>query len=261
MRTSRWRWFGLLLALLLLVAGLLWWRHDPPPPAPVAAPQRERARKARSEATNPHRRETRADAETPREIAIPVGDSGQPIPDRPLPAQILVRIVYPDGQLTRDTVRVFSPDCYVSNVTRSGELSLLVIAQTCTLRAARRDGALWALSDEVELALEPGGTTEIELVLPRERTGGLGVQIAQRDEGIEVMAVLPDTPAARAGLEVGDIIVEVDGLPTDALTAQEFIEVMTGPEGTDVDFVIAYEADTGWDTEEHTITRSTIAPN
>jgi carboxyl-terminal processing protease len=93
-------------------------------------------------------------------------------------------------------------------------------------------------------------------VIPIERTGGLGVMILEHELGIEVQRVWPGTPAAEMGLEAGDIITEVDGLPSSALTMDEFIQVMTGPVGTDVDFALAYEEDTGMTEEVITLTRA-----
>lgn len=260
MASRRRRWIAAGLLALALVAALGWWLAPAPEERAVAQEPRRQKRSVRrlAEARPSAPRAQEAEQAEP-DLAIPVGDSGAPAWTAPAPAQIAVRVVYPDGELVRDTVRVFSPDCYASDVTRQGELRLVVLAPRCTVRAGRRDGALWALSDEVEIELRPGEVTDVELVLPEERTGGLGVQIAERDEGIEIINVLPGTPAARAGLEEGDIILEVDGLPTDALTAQEFVEVMTGPAGSEVSFIVGYEGDTGWEEEEHVITRSLIS--
>ena len=71
--------------------------------------------------------------------------------------------------------------------------------------------------------------------------------------------VLPGTPAARMGLAEGDLIVEVDGLPTSALELDEFIEIMTGPAGTEVEFVIETELDTGFLEEKLVLTREVLS--
>ena len=79
--------------------------------------------------------------------------------------------------------------------------------------------------------------------------------ISTHDLGIEVQRVWPGTPAAEMGLQSGDIITAVDGLPSVTLTMDEFIEVMTGPVGTEVEFALAYDADTGLVEEAITLTR------
>lgn len=141
------------------------------------------------------------------------------------------------------------------NVTEGhGELD--VDPGECTILAWRVDGGLRAFSDRAKLMLEPGDETEIVLVLPAERTGGLGVQIESTDAGIRVVRVMSGSPADRAGLREGDLITEVDGLPTTELSMDEFIATMTGPEGTQVDFVLQYDDDDGPIEEPVVVTRA-----
>jgi carboxyl-terminal processing protease len=40
---------------------------------------------------------------------------------------------------------------------------------------------------------------------------GIGVQLTVRNHGLEIMGVVPDTPAAKAGLHRGLIIQQIDG--------------------------------------------------
>jgi len=126
--------------------------------------------------------------------------------------------------------------------------------ETCTFRAMRRDGLLMASSAEKTVNLDEGPNTVI-LQLPAARTGGIGVQFEPHDEGMRVVWVLPGTPAHDAGLESGDVILEVAGIPAATLESQEFIDQMTGPEGSDIDFVIGFESDEGFVEEEVTVTR------
>jgi len=64
---------------------------------------------------------------------------------------------------------------------------------------------------------------------------GIGVQI-EYDElsNIRVVTPLEGTPAQRAGIHPGDIIKNVDGRPIWGLSLDQAVEVITGPEGTDV---------------------------
>jgi hypothetical protein len=115
-------------------------------------------------------------------------------------------------------------------------------------RAFRRDGVLLALSDAWSVGGEPG-EFDMELVLPFERTGGIGIGFEATEEGMVITEVHPETPAGRAGREPG-------ALPAGTLDAWEFIETMTGPEGSGVTFTVAYATDTGFATEEHRVVRS-----
>ncbi len=140
-----------------------------------------------------------------------------------------------------------------------GVASFSVQPGVCAFQGRRRDGLLWGRSEWLEEDLAPGDEVEIELVVPIERTGGLGVAIREHELGIEVQKVWPGTPAWEMGLEAGDIIVEVDGLPALALGMDDFIEVMTGPVGTTVDFAVAWEVDTGLSEEDMTLTRAWLS--
>ncbi|MBX5482606.1 MAG: S41 family peptidase [Myxococcaceae bacterium] len=61
--------------------------------------------------------------------------------------------------------------------------------------------------------------------------GGLGIEIARKDDQITVVAPLDDTPAARAGIRAGDRILAVDGQPTQGLELVKVIGMLRGPPG------------------------------
>jgi carboxyl-terminal processing protease len=89
--------------------------------------------------------------------------------------------------------------------------------------------------------------------------GGLGIQIAERDGWITVIAPLPGTPAERAGLLAGDRIIEVEGRSTEGWRDEDAVKVLRGPRGTPVNITIAR---TGVDQPiRHTITREEIHVN
>jgi carboxyl-terminal processing protease len=69
--------------------------------------------------------------------------------------------------------------------------------------------------------------------------GGLGIQIAERDGWITILAPLPGTPAERAGLLAGDRIIEVEGESTQGWTDDDAVGVIRGPRGTPVTLKIA----------------------
>ena len=69
--------------------------------------------------------------------------------------------------------------------------------------------------------------------------GGLGIQIAERDGWITILAPLPGTPAERAGLMAGDRIVEVEGGSTEGWTDDQAVDVLRGRIGDPVTIGIA----------------------
>ena len=73
---------------------------------------------------------------------------------------------------------------------------------------------------------------------------GIGVTISAEDveKGIEIVDVTPDSPAYFAGLEIGDLIVAVEGAPVldgseEAIDLNETKKRVRGEEGTDVTIV------------------------
>lgn len=69
--------------------------------------------------------------------------------------------------------------------------------------------------------------------------GGLGIQIAERDGWITILAPLPETPAERAGLLAGDRIVEVDGESTQGWSDDDAVGVLRGRIGSPVSIRVA----------------------
>ena len=66
---------------------------------------------------------------------------------------------------------------------------------------------------------------------------GIGVWLKIKEERLEIVSVLPGTPALEAGLKRGDVITEVDGKTLGQLTpakSDEAVNLIKGPEGTEV---------------------------
>lgn len=90
-------------------------------------------------------------------------------------------------------------------------------------------GLLWQLDDEQAMLL-PAGTdpTTLDAADP----GGLGLLLATRDGVVEVLGVVPGSPADDGGLRAGDLLFEVDGQPLDPNRRLELRGQLAGAAGT-----------------------------
>ena len=73
----------------------------------------------------------------------------------------------------------------------------------------------------------------------RDGFGGIGVTLDFRENGVRIAGVLPDTPAATAGLLAGDRIVALDGVSVEQLTPDDIRKHLRGPAKTLVQIAIA----------------------
>lgn len=67
---------------------------------------------------------------------------------------------------------------------------------------------------------------------------GIGVQFISNDGMSIINRVFKDSPAEKAGVQSGDIIVGIDGKDAVGLTSDEVKELVTGDEGTDVTITV-----------------------
>jgi carboxyl-terminal processing protease len=71
---------------------------------------------------------------------------------------------------------------------------------------------------------------------------GVGMQIAPRNNKIIVVAPFAGTPAYKAGLRPGDVIIAVDAKATDNMSVSDVADLLKGPKGTNVHISILREA-------------------
>lgn len=71
-------------------------------------------------------------------------------------------------------------------------------------------------------------------VQTRGEFGGLGIEVTMEDEVVKVVTPIDDTPAAKAGILAGDLIIQLDGEAVKGLTLAEAVEKMRGPVNTDI---------------------------
>lgn len=64
--------------------------------------------------------------------------------------------------------------------------------------------------------------------------GGLGIEVGMEDGFVKVIAPIDDTPAKRAGVEAGDLIIRLDDKPVKGLSLGEAVKLMRGDPGSDI---------------------------
>eukprot|EP01034_Spumella_vulgaris_P002390 gene2390-3107_t len=64
--------------------------------------------------------------------------------------------------------------------------------------------------------------------------GGLGIEVQLKDGLVKVVSPIDDTPAAKAGVKAGDLIVKIDDTPVKGLTLQDAVSKMRGDPGTKI---------------------------
>jgi len=67
---------------------------------------------------------------------------------------------------------------------------------------------------------------------------GIGVWLKDREGRLEIVSVIPSTPAQRAGLQSGDVIDAIDGESVGSLNSDEAVNRIKGKEGSDVNLGI-----------------------
>lgn len=92
---------------------------------------------------------------------------------------------------------------------------------------------------------------------------GIGAEIGRKNDALQVIAPLPETPAEKAGIRAGDLILEIDGKDSTQMSVVEAVSKIRGEKGTEVKLKLgrlgkdAKGADTA-DTFEVSIVRDTI---
>lgn len=64
--------------------------------------------------------------------------------------------------------------------------------------------------------------------------GGLGIEVGMEDGFVKVIAPIDDTPAQRAGVEAGDLIVRLDETPVKGMTLNDAVKIMRGKPGSEI---------------------------
>ena len=71
--------------------------------------------------------------------------------------------------------------------------------------------------------------------------GGLGIEVGMEDGFVKVVAPIDDTPAHRAGVESGDLVIRLDDTPVKGLTLSDAVKIMRGKPGSVIKLTIVRE--------------------
>ena len=72
----------------------------------------------------------------------------------------------------------------------------------------------------------------------RGQFGGLGIEIGSEDGFVKVISPIEDTPAERAGMQAGDLIIKVDDTSTKGMSLTEAVKLMRGPVKTPITLTV-----------------------
>lgn len=73
--------------------------------------------------------------------------------------------------------------------------------------------------------------------------GGLGIEVGLEDGFVRVVSPIDDTPAARAGMKAGDLIIRLDDTPVKGLSLNDAVKLMRGKPGSIITLTVIREGE------------------
>ncbi len=114
---------------------------------------------------------------------------------------------------------------------------------TDTLAQGAIGGMVAALDDPYTAYLDEE-TYQLNLQYLEGKFEGIGAYVAVKDEQIIIIAPIAGSPADKAGIKAGDIILEIDGQSTAGMSLVEALLKVQGPKGTTVSLLVLHEGET-----------------
>ncbi|WP_425439598.1 S41 family peptidase [Pseudomonas segetis] len=68
--------------------------------------------------------------------------------------------------------------------------------------------------------------------------GGLGIEVGMEDGFVKVVSPIDDTPASKAGIQPGDLIIKIDDQPTKGMSMLDAVDKMRGKAGSKIKLTI-----------------------
>lgn len=151
------------------------------------------------------------------------------------PPRVVLQLPDPEKQLPLDDLRKFT------EVFERIRKTYVEEVDDRTLLNNAIKGMLSGL-DPHSAYLEPQAFSELE-----ESTsgafGGLGIEIGQENGFIKVITPIDDTPATRAGIQAGDLIIKLDDDPVKGMSLEEAVGRMRGKPGTKITLTVIREGE------------------
>lgn len=141
----------------------------------------------------------------------------------------------PETQLPLDDLRKFTEvfsrikDAYVEEV---GDRQLLESAIKGMLSDLDPHSTYLAPKDYEQLEESTSG-----------EFGGLGIEVGMENGFVKVIAPIDDTPAHKAGVQAGDLIIKLDEKPVKGMSLEEAVKLMRGKPGTILTLTIMREGE------------------
>ena len=73
--------------------------------------------------------------------------------------------------------------------------------------------------------------------------GGLGIEVGMEDGFVKVVSPIDDTPAAKAGILAGDLIIRLDETPIKGLSLNDAVKLMRGKPGSTLQLTVVREGE------------------
>lgn len=73
--------------------------------------------------------------------------------------------------------------------------------------------------------------------------GGLGIEVGMEDGFVKVVAPIDDTPAQKAGMQSGDLIIRLDDTPVKGLSLNDAVKLMRGKPGSEITLTVIREGE------------------
>lgn len=151
--------------------------------------------------------------------------------------ELEIQLPDPEEQLPLDDLRKFTEvfsrikDAYVEEV------------DDRTLLENAIKGMLGGL-DPHSTYLEPKAFEQLEESTSGE-FGGLGIEVGMEDGFIKVISPIDDTPAQKAGVQAGDLIIKLGDRPVKGMSLEESVNMMRGKPGSTLTLTIMRDNESG----------------
>ncbi len=126
---------------------------------------------------------------------------------------------------------------------------------TENMSRAAIEGMIKTLNDPYTAYLSAKEYKQFMVTLQGEYSG-IGAVVSIQDKKLVIVAPIPDSPAEKAGIKAGDIILEINGEPVTGMSLDVAVGKIRGPGGTSVKLLILHQGET--EPVELEITRATV---